>query len=69
VNVHYERSGRSKGSADVIFAKKSDAETAVQKYNGVALDSKAMSITLLGSALSSQLQSKKFTVTTGGRRG
>jgi len=51
VKIHYDRSGRSEGSAEVIFARKGDADDAVKKYNNVELDGKSMKISLLGSAL------------------
>ena len=38
--------GKSKGFAFVTYKRKVDAETALEKYNGVPLDGKALKITL-----------------------
>lgn len=49
--VHYDRSGRSKGTGEVVFARRADAETAVKRYNSVQLDGKPLKLEIVGTNL------------------
>ncbi|KAF3334618.1 THO complex subunit 4A-like protein [Carex littledalei] len=47
-SINYDRSGRSKGTAEVVYAKKEDAMAAIRRYNNVQLDGKPMKIEFIG---------------------
>jgi len=47
-SINYDRSGRSKGTAEVVFSRRSDAVAAVKRYNNVQLDGKPIKIEIIG---------------------
>lgn len=51
-SIHYDRSGRSKGTAEVVFSRRQDGLAAVKRYNNVQLDGKPMKIEIVGTNIS-----------------
>ncbi|KAG6760826.1 hypothetical protein POTOM_034009 [Populus tomentosa] len=47
-SIHYDRSGRSKGTTEVVFIRPAEAVAAVKRYNKVQLDGKPMKIEIVG---------------------
>lgn len=50
-SIHYDRSGRSKGTAEVVFSRRTDAAAAFKRYNNVQLDGKPMKIEIVGTSI------------------
>ncbi|XP_047342637.1 THO complex subunit 4A-like [Impatiens glandulifera] len=46
-SIDYDKSGRSKGTGEVVFSRRRDAEEAVKRYNDVQLDGKHMKIEIV----------------------
>ncbi|XP_031107085.1 THO complex subunit 4D isoform X1 [Ipomoea triloba] len=46
--IHYDKNGRPSGSAEVVFARRTDAFQALKRYNNVQLDGRPMKIEIVG---------------------
>jgi len=46
-SINYDQNGRSKGTAEVVFMRHSDALSAIKKYNYMRLDGKPLQIELV----------------------
>ncbi|KAI4991427.1 hypothetical protein ZWY2020_039798 [Hordeum vulgare] len=63
-SINYDKSGRSKGTAEVIFSRKSDALAALKRYNNVQLDGKPMKIEVIGTNIEAPPAPAIFTLNT-----
>ncbi|KAK4790461.1 hypothetical protein SAY86_017765 [Trapa natans] len=54
-SIHCDKSGRSKGTAEVVFKREVDAIAAIKRYNNVQLDGKPMMIEIVGKNLISHV--------------
>jgi len=67
VVIQYDRSGRSEGNGEITFARRNDAIAAVNKYNGVQVDGKAVRLQIIGSNVSLPARGNRKTISFRGR--
>ncbi|KAL0423193.1 UNVERIFIED_CONTAM: THO complex subunitC [Sesamum radiatum] len=56
--IHFDKDGRPSGSAEVVFARRSDAFQALKRYNNVQLDGKPMKIEIIGANAETPLSAR-----------
>lgn len=63
-SIHYDQFGESKGTAEVFFARESDALAAHRRYNNTKLYGKTLQIELVGTSLVAHAPTKipKFSI-------
>ncbi|KAL6560881.1 hypothetical protein OROHE_006058 [Orobanche hederae] len=64
--IHFDKNGRPSGSAEVVFARRSDAFQAFKRYNNVQLDGRPMKIEIVGPNLETPISAR---VNVGGANG
>ncbi|KAL6518655.1 hypothetical protein OROGR_019157 [Orobanche gracilis] len=64
--IHFDKNGRPSGSAEVVFARRSDAFQAFKRYNNVQLDGRPMKIVIVGPNLETPISTS---VNVGGANG
>ncbi|OMO84832.1 hypothetical protein CCACVL1_10631 [Corchorus capsularis] len=66
--VHYDKTGRPSGSAEVVYVRRSDAFAALKRYNNVLLDGKPMKIEIVGTNAEAPISARVNVTGVNGRR-